>query len=258
MTQMHRWERIGRQLGGGWMAGERAEAQADWQQRLDRNRHMSGTGTLSATSVLRDAGKKAARIFDDWRSATQTINNDPMIPVAGKQHKTAELKNKAVEDLAELEKAVDAAEHVAAHQLRRKRDDARPKVSEATRARIEGYYQRLADSGVSLERLIDLADGDSAALRCLEDLAPILAMSARPEDPNAGDGFVDLVHSHALNAYGESYTKAVEAELVAKDAAYYAHVGLAQVKDGLKDPESLPVVPNHDGSGLVYNAASAA
>jgi hypothetical protein len=127
--------------------------------------------------------------------------------------------------------------------------------SEATRARIEGYYTRLADSGVQLERLIEQADGDPVALRCLEDLAPVLAMSARPDDPNAAEGFTEIVRSHAMNAYGDAYRTASAGVEEAEKAAYIAGMSVNQAIEAAEGRDDNLVFVDVAGKVIENSAA---
>jgi hypothetical protein len=251
MTDIQRWERIGRQLGGGWLAGERFEARMDWQERK-REREQ---GMTDAATIVKNAASKSARVYSEWKAETERVRKDVMIPEAGRLYKTGELRSDAISQLSTLAEQVEAAAHVQKARLAIRRDDLRPKVSEATRARIEGYYTRLADSGVDLERLIDLADGDATALRCLEDLAPVLAMAQNPNDPRVGEGFREAVQHAALNAYSDAYRAANDEIAAFEKQSYFAEMAVNQALGRVKDND-VPMIPNVKGE-IVYDGSVA-
>lgn len=225
------WARV---IGGSRLAAVDDLRRQDLQE-ANRRRKAGNNGMTDAATIITQAPMKAARIYSDMKSKIASIQNDHLVPENGKFIETARLKEAAASELRKLSEKVETATHVQKARLAIKRDNLRPKVPEAQRARVEGYYTRLADSGVPLERLIALADGDAVALRCLEDLAPVLAMAQRPQDPNAADGFSEAVQNAALAAYSDEYKAAHDAVVAAEDTSYYAPMAVTEATTSLQN-----------------------
>ncbi len=220
-------------------------AAAAWLEKNNRQRDRKQATTVTdPNTIIKNAPKKAARIYEDCRTQVREVLSDRMAPEAGKLWKAGELRSEAEGKLLELKLEIAEAAPKALAQLEKQRDKLRPQVAYELHEQYARRFQRLADKGIPVETLVEEHSADPVAVRVLQAEVYSLARGANPRDPDSADAPQAMLQQAAYDIYGDDYRAAhdsiQELEKAVNLAQYAANSAGSMVSKNKLDELVIP------------------